>query len=269
VGGFCITEASSGIPGGYCTRTCTAQGNECGDHAVCFTGQNGAFCLQTCGSDGDCRMPGYICEPSFFGQTFSSKACVPGTRAMVNVGDPCASLGDCPSSWFCVGQQSGFPGGYCTKPCNASASTCPGDAFCALAFGFCLDGCTDSTQCRQPAYGCSSRVAGVTLSKSACVAFRDGAKVGDPCANFSECALGGACIPEVNSNGTQTGFTNGYCTAICGGTAPACPAGSFCQSVGRSSVCLEQCMMSSECRQSDGYVCQSIDGNMACIPPNL
>lgn len=46
------------VPGGYCTTTCTARGEqaECPDESICDTvAGGGTSCVKTCGSASDCR----------------------------------------------------------------------------------------------------------------------------------------------------------------------------------------------------------------------
>lgn len=272
-GGYCLTESGDGYPGGYCSLTCQpGNAGSCGDGAVCATFESGgrrqATCLRNCATDTDCRAPGYVCEASWFGITLANKACVPGTRANVAVGASCANAGACPAGWFCLGEANGFPGGYCTRPCGgANQPACPGDAFCQPDFEICLDGCSQDGDCRSPRYACAQRILGASLAQSTCVPHNLSAHVGDGCRLFSDCTLGGYCIPERDESGARTGFDGGYCSASCEG---GCATGSLCATLGDFETCVRQCTLNTECRTSDGYVCvqpPSGGDQNACLPP--
>jgi hypothetical protein len=78
-----------GFPGGYCTAICSARspcpnGNAC----VEFSSPQGStsYCLDSCGSDRDCRS-GYYCSPLQGG----GSACLP----------PCSSDNDCDTGFVC------------------------------------------------------------------------------------------------------------------------------------------------------------------------
>jgi hypothetical protein len=254
---------------------CRVGTSDCGDGATCVdldgAGSGAPLCLKTCENDGSCRM-GYVCEGAWFGASLPAKSCVPGTRADVAVGAACANAGACPPSWFCLRPQDGFPDGYCTRSCGQQGPSCPGDAFCQVNFGVCLDGCSEPSQCRQPRYTCHNRMFGAPLAQSTCVPFTAAAHIGDPCQTFSDCTLGGFCIEATNDQGEPTGFTGGYCSLPCGAAgAPACPEGSLCQSFGpNAAVCLDECAMNADCRANQGYVCRTFaPTRLACFPQGL
>lgn len=87
--------------------------------------------------------------------------------------------------------------------------------------------------------------------------------VGDPCTSDADCGPSGACIPETDTDGSDTGFVGGYCLTIgCGADSP-CPGGSTCYLLGsdRTPACIENCASDSDCRA--GYVC---DADSTCWP---
>ena len=271
-GGFCVQQAS-GFPGGYCTLGCDAANDLCGAGAACT--RLGALdpptvlCLKSCASDGDCRVPGYVCEASWFGQALPARSCVPGVRAQVPVGGACTTGGDCQPSWLCLGRDAGFPGGYCTRSCGFDTAACPAGAYCDGRLQLCLTRCNGAADCRN-GYSCESRFAGGNTQFPTCVAATSSAHVGDPCATFADCLVGGFCV-AAQDNGQPTGFTGGYCTDTCGtAQSPACPAGSFCGFSVGSRSCIDACTADADCRQADGYLCRDLgQGRYGCYPSTL
>jgi hypothetical protein len=90
-------------------------------------------------------------------------------------------------------------------------------------------------------------------------------KVGEPCAEATECAAGEQCFTEEGQ-----GFPGGYCSNVpCNEFSP-CPANAVCVSGGPgapTSYCLKSCSADQECRER--YVCDptpSPDGPTACVP---
>ncbi|MCC7539391.1 MAG: hypothetical protein IT379_24415 [Deltaproteobacteria bacterium] len=86
--------------------------------------------------------------------------------------------------------------------------------------------------------------------------------VGAPCASDADCGAGGTCIPSA-SDGTDTGFVDGYCVMVgCSDTTP-CPDGSACFILGSemTPVCIATCETDATCR--GGYVC---DADSTCWP---
>ena len=58
----------------------------------------------------------------------------------------------------------------------------------------------------------------------------------------------------------------GYCTAACGVTGTACPAGSVCLPTGRAGeLCARACASDADCRRAEGYVCDP--ARRACTLP--
>lgn len=72
---------------------------------------------------------------------------------------------------------------------------------------------------------------------------------GGPCATEADCAgPSPTCLP----------FPGGYCAPDC--TSEDCPAGAECfEFSGGEMLCLDTCMRSSDCRTSDGHVCDADD----------
>jgi hypothetical protein len=153
-----------------------------------------------------------------------------------------------------------FPGGYCSQGCGRM-SPCPSGASCRGGGGnnFCLDECTQPTDCR-PGYNCIQL--GVSMGSRVCWPVPPtstnpmGAAVGSGCAQDDECAAGLTCLSE-------QGFPGGYCTALyCDPVTNPCPANSGCYAFpGLFSLCLAECPsggMRSTCRPQ--YYCLGPSG---------
>lgn len=71
------------------------------------------------------------------------------------IGSPCVKNADCEHDICRLKRGSGtYPGGYCSKTCDAVSAPCPAGAHCAgTANGDCFKICTDRSQCRQ-GYDC-------------------------------------------------------------------------------------------------------------------
>jgi hypothetical protein len=65
-GSVCLTMlgGAGAWTNGYCTHSCTFNGNECPAGAACqFFGAPGDWCLKKCAGNADCRVAeGYSCE---------------------------------------------------------------------------------------------------------------------------------------------------------------------------------------------------------------
>lgn len=160
-GGFCIDE-NAGFPGGYCTDQCSRM-DPCPSGAVCRgTGMGQAICLDSCNAPSECRA-GYNCVQLGVGGV--GRVCWPEPPTSMNpngnpVGGECMIDEDCGTGLSCVDQQSGFPGGYCTKLyCDPGTNACPADTSCYAfpgLFSLCLANCPSGgsqSTCR-PRYYC-------------------------------------------------------------------------------------------------------------------
>ncbi|MEO0322072.1 MAG: hypothetical protein AAF447_03875 [Myxococcota bacterium] len=180
-GAFCLGEGFAGWPGGSCIG---ATGCDPGTNAGCtgdarctvFAGF-GAFCLDGCTADADCRdgyacveaASGNVCQPACEGDTVCSggRACNPALGTCAAPFDagrydvPCsAGRGGCDGGTCFSEGASGFPDSACVYTgCDASAADgddgCPGDGVCVDdgGLGFCVAGCDDASECRS-GYAC-------------------------------------------------------------------------------------------------------------------
>jgi hypothetical protein len=77
--------------------------------------------------------------------------------------------------------------------------------------------------------------------------------------------LGAACTNngDCDSGMCVDGLPGGYCSAVCQ-TAEDCGPGGSCWNLGQPEmVCLKDCTESSQCREGDGYIC---DSDNTCFP---
>lgn len=146
--GYCLLTGC--MTGGTGPASCPA-GSHCSIGAMATEG----LCVDSCGSDADCRMDGYRCYDTGDSDTVSE--CWPAATGMGAPGAPCRWLTDCAGgqNGACILESpgTGFPdflGGYCVQTCAAG---CPAGSRCE--FGACFDTCTASTMCRIPdGYSC-------------------------------------------------------------------------------------------------------------------
>jgi hypothetical protein len=85
----------------------------------------------------------------------------PSNTQYLPVGSRCTMAGQCGTMPFdCV--TSGFPGGYCTRPCTTDGD-CPLDSACSLQQS-CRRRCTSDADCRQSeGYYCAPPTSGHML----------------------------------------------------------------------------------------------------------
>ncbi|WP_437620572.1 hypothetical protein [Sorangium sp. So ce1151] len=149
-GATCYSDASTTEPNGWVEGYCLAfdcEGDDqCGPEAGCFpAGEDGApICLNTCGSDLDCR-PGYVCH-SFdsasgdgaSGDGASGSACFAG----------CDAAATCPRGTTCLGElcvsdevacSPDVPSGWCPEGDTCDDGVCRKDAFACEAEGDALE----------------------------------------------------------------------------------------------------------------------------------
>jgi hypothetical protein len=174
--GFCIDE-SQGFPGGYCSEACGVGpgGNDpCPGDAICRpVGGGQAFCLDGCASPMECRA-GYNCVQLGLN---TNRVCWPVPPGSTNpngapVGSACMGDQQCATGLVCLDEQSGFPGGYCTRIyCDPQTNPCPQSSLCYAfpgLFSMCLETCPSGgsrSTCR-PRYYCL----GPTGQPGVCVA---------------------------------------------------------------------------------------------------
>jgi hypothetical protein len=208
--GACQTPACAGCQPYQCcaNAACTNAGN-----AAC--GANGVACV-------NCNTPSQYCG-------WNTDACVTlTTQAGSSVlGSPCAGDQDCgpaPNSGNEPDCFPGWPGGYCTEPCDNDPNnfvSCSNPAARCLGstIGICLSPCDSSLPCAQSTYVCD----------------------GDP-AFYNPNYNSGSCVPSCNSandclnffgvTGVGCNTANHQC---CGAQYLQCCAGNTCPSSGTCS----------------------------------
>ncbi len=178
----------------------------------------------------------------------------PGTDATVQQPDAGSMLamselfGACEQDWQCPGEGAtcrratdGWPGGYCTVPCEDRTPCDYRGVYhhCATRAGetqaYCERRCLNGIDCGREAYTCAGELppsGGVCIGvcstdahcgdgtrcnvySGQCVSTAPtGAVTGETCAAPEDCQSG-QCIPEVNDAGVPTGWVGGYCTGNC------------------------------------------------------
>ncbi len=126
--GVCRTELGDGLPGGYCSATCSIMPGVCPAGSACVTDSNGVgYCGKTCASGADCRA-GYACTtPS----GSSASVCTPYCRA----------------DWQCRD----------TRYCSTNSRTCTAQELCTTPADDDNDGqvnCADTNCAGSTACGC-------------------------------------------------------------------------------------------------------------------
>lgn len=246
--------------------TCTPACGEvmCGNDCDCppFASCLGGLCQPAnrenlCCSRPDCP-PGQSCELPGGGESICEEPPPrPDGGTAGPVGQPCDQTpGSCGQRGFCIGEDQGFPGGYCSAPCGPNRP-CPGDGLCrevGMGNTICLDGCTAGADCRE-GYVCGR--AGVGMGQ-VCLPIPEGsmnpngAPVGGDCAGDEDCGPELVCI-ELPGNAP-----GGYCTKVfCDPMTNPCPQNAECYAFpGLYSICLAECPVAGEqstCRP--GYYC--------------
>ena len=273
---FCLPEvdeagAETGWPGGYCVQLACSDVSPCPDGSECFqvTAEGDTACFDTCGAGDPCR-DGYECDAEL-------AACLPIVEDEPEpepgvIGGACAEDVDCGEGVndVCMpelddsGEETGFVGGYCLTFECSDVSPCPDGSECfqvtADGLTACLDLCDANDPCRD-GYICDP----VDESLSVCFPPADEPNPDEPgdgtpgaaCAEDVDCVGGTGldiCLPAVDDEGADTGWSGGYCSALCDAFTP-CPDGSECFIVddAGNALCFATCANNAECR--GGYVC--------------
>jgi hypothetical protein len=178
-----------------------------------------------------------------------------GSSSVVPVGAACAGDGDC-NGGLCA---TDLPGGYCTQTA-CDTTPCPSGSVCFNIGGgesACFKSCTSPSECRvSEGYTCDADDTcypdtttpsdGGTTTTDGGGATGTGA-VGAACTAGNQCA-GGGCLQ----------LPGGYCTMMGCSSSRPCPTGSTCFGIGNSqTACFKNCTSPSECRESEGYTCDS------------
>ncbi|GHG92705.1 hypothetical protein GCM10012319_54440 [Comamonas sp. KCTC 72670] len=148
-----------------------------------------------CDEPGDCPQ-GFVCVRG---------DCEPATTA--RIGAACDTEADCGPGLSC---DTGFPGGYCLRPCS-EAAPCPEGSVCAPGLGMCFQACGEA--CVRPGYGCGP-VPEVSALLSACVPVT--APVDGGCTD-AECEVPDAGCTGSGCEATDAGCTGPGCEAPDGG----------------------------------------------------
>jgi hypothetical protein len=197
------------------------------------------------------------------------------------LGSACGTNADCEPGQTCLTEQdSGWPGGFCTKACSAEAD-CPMSFQCVpddQGNHHCMASCTKTTDCRTgyacfDAYGTQTpvcwphctvdrhcRQAECTKITNLCYIHGGLVPTGGNCAANAECR-GNLCLID--------GML-AYCTSRCRRSDLVCPPDSQCVDYydgerADMGLCLESCNNQTDCEQHEntliqctGHVCQPL-----------
>jgi hypothetical protein len=102
---FCLLQADSGYPGGYCMSFCLTNAKVCPGDGVCYFSATGtsnfAYCYDGCAGNTDCRVgESYGCY-SFSSAAYTSpvNACLPSCNVK---GQSCTVSTECCAGMTCV-----------------------------------------------------------------------------------------------------------------------------------------------------------------------
>jgi len=296
---WCLTEAESGYPGGFCGIECRGP-EDCESFACVGVAGGKMTCLPVCMGDQDCR-PEYMCLPTApdRGACFphctndadcsAVGACNPwlglcmGAAPGGDNGAACQTDADCKG--FCAREaDTGAPGGVCISICSPSKIACPAEDACVWQLSpylgeanICLPTFNPQTGCR-PEYAPQLAIQYLAGTEPQPVGVCQPA-----CRNDADCAMGtcniysglcsdpvqgaehgAACVTHEECKGHCLFFwPEGYCTGPCRPAAPDCPGNGVCINLGFLALCTESCQSDTDCR--DGYVCDQ--NALACLPP--
>jgi hypothetical protein len=163
---------------------------------------------------------------------------------------PSTLFGACSEDWQCPGEGAicrtaadGWPGGYCTVPCEDRTPCDYNGVYhhCATRQGetqaYCERRCLNGLDCGRTAYTCAdSQAAAGGVCIAVCSSDADcgdgthcntysgecvegevpttGALTGEPCDSNADCRSG-QCATEIDPNGVPTGWVQGYCIGNC------------------------------------------------------
>ncbi len=192
------------------------------------------------------------------------------------VGGACEGASDCDDANYseaALCEKVGFPNGMCTQMCTGGGSYCPDADSFGAGTGYTVTRCIDSidgprcvaecdfsqsdTGCRA-GYACVRRLRyNSTTVFSVCLPAdiqrwpgeaAPSFDIGDACGSDAGCEHS-ACLP----------LTGGYCSkTMC--EFSGCPNGSTCFFVSADeTACLDACTDSSQCRETDNYICDQDD----------
>lgn len=164
--------------------------------------------------------------------------------------EPSRLFGPCVEDWQCPGEGAicrtaadGYPGGYCTVPCEDRTPCRADDIYhhCVVRDGeeraYCEQRCLNGIDCGRDAYTCAGELppsGGLCIAvcsddeqcgsgtrcdpySGECVAGEpstEGGVTGDPCFDDSDCRSG-RCVTEVGEGRVPTGWIGGYCVSNC------------------------------------------------------
>ena len=207
-------------------------------------------------------------------------ATVCAAPAFGEIGGACDDDGDCGTAGFCLDETEGgdgptFPAtGICTRGC-ANDAECGDSASCSITIGgggvvagggpgrLCFADCCAGDTCADGFLCQRSLFAFIDLGIDACLPADATATDGDACESFADCNASSVCQSNpFNAPG-------GVCLTIgctIGDDATCAPGGdATCVSLGGTPGCLDTCTLTSDCRDGEGYTCQTFGPGSFCV----
>ena len=219
---------------GWLVCACGGSGeSDCLPRAGTYCMQGTSYWTDSCGNPTELQQHCQCgCKPDHTGCE-TCEQCIPRAQTFCQAGtvywgDSCGTIGEVKETCECGCSQDGLgcnPDCGCKPDCEGKL--CGPDG-CG---GLCSPGCSDTQRCHE----------------GACVEARG---IGDPCTEDAQCGENGRCLTD--------GFPNGLCLRVgCSDYLP-CPAGSGCFNFSDgSAACLKMCNTDSDCREDEGYICDS------------
>ena len=256
--GVCLGESDEGGPCGESAR--------CKEPLICMASSaTGGTCYRECDPDinNSCGR-GFVCEDVF--STEIKGLCYPA----VGLDQSCESS-RCENNLVCIPDADGNGNNLCRKRCTPTDSNpdCPDGLFCVRLQG--LEGyCTEGTQ--REGEGCSTAYceegllclaigSGDPICRRMCNPSNSSCPEGQYCREMSSSDLGGACIPDTNSNVDLADLGE-----VCSANKP-CEEGLICvynNNASTAGTCRDTCLDNSSC--PNGFTCQSAGGTKVCLP---
>ena len=175
--GFCVTPSMQtsfgcGTGGAMCARC--MMGQQCRNGACVAPVCDAASCpFGCCDANGrcaagntsqSCGSGGNACAACAMGQVCRGGSCgmPPDAGPPAPVGSPCTGNASCGAGQFCLPDQAGFPGGYCSAQCMMGA--CPTGSTCVTTtvFGFSQSACFATCGACRAGYACQPGADGGT-----------------------------------------------------------------------------------------------------------
>jgi hypothetical protein len=176
-------------------------------------------------------------------------------------GHPCACASDCVPGAMCqTEEESGYPGGFCFRVCDAAADDCTPDAVCldvgaGPSRGICHPACTVSEDC-PPANSCHHDVcwslcqAHDECLSGYCEPYLTLCTDGTPVVGAG---LNEACLRDADCKSGFCPASFQLCITNCSVARQGCPEGAVCEPFGEGTdmgTCFHPCTTGADCKDA-------------------